>query len=369
MRRSYLILSFLILALRSTYVLAEGASFDCLKAAAPIEQLICSDPQLITLDGALGEAFASFRQRLPEKDRAGALAEQRTWLDRALATDPDRLGRVDADTVVDDAQTLADRARPDLQADRADRGAAAVHCSLRIGRAARGVHHHHGAPRGDLGLHRVEQGVVHGVAAGGQVTGSMHLLEAAGARILLDAAQLAPHRPVDMTVSDVDYLVVSGHKLYAPFGAGALIGRPDWLAAGEPMLAGGGAVRFVSVDEVLWADLPDRAEAGTPNIVGAVALGVACRTLAAADRDRLAAHETALIDDAQARLEAIPGEIEDETAVIRAPTTSEEAARRVTSCWSSGRPRPDSSSRKDVCRWAMTVRASTGRGCAPPRSG
>jgi selenocysteine lyase/cysteine desulfurase len=128
-----------------------------------------------------------------------------------------------------------------------------------------------------------------------------------GARILLDAAQLAPHRPVDMTISDIDYLVFSGHKLYAPFGAGALIGRPDWLSAGEPMLAGGGAVRFVSVDEVLWADLPDRAEAGTPNIVGAVALGVACRTLAAADRDQLAAHETTLVDDAQSRLEAIPG--------------------------------------------------------------
>ena len=80
MRRSSLIVAFIILALRLNYVLAEGASFDCLKAATPIEQIICSDPQLITLDGALGEAFAGFRQRLPEKDRAGALAEQRAWL-------------------------------------------------------------------------------------------------------------------------------------------------------------------------------------------------------------------------------------------------------------------------------------------------
>lgn len=108
-----------------------------------------------------------------------------------------------------------------------------------------------------------------------------------------------------MTASDLDYVAISGHKLYAPLGASALIGRPDWLAGREPMLLGGGAVRFVSVDEVLWADLPDRAEAGTPNIVGAVALGVACRTLAGADRDRLAAHETALIDDAHSRLDAI----------------------------------------------------------------
>jgi uncharacterized protein YecT (DUF1311 family) len=80
MRRCWLILFFAVLAQRSTPLLAEEASFDCLKAAAPIEQLICSDPQLVTLDGALGDAFAGYRQRLPEKDRAGALAEQRAWL-------------------------------------------------------------------------------------------------------------------------------------------------------------------------------------------------------------------------------------------------------------------------------------------------
>jgi selenocysteine lyase/cysteine desulfurase len=127
-----------------------------------------------------------------------------------------------------------------------------------------------------------------------------------GARVMLDAAQLAPHRAIDMAATGVDYIAISGHKLYAPFGAGALIGRSDWLAVGEPMLVGGGAVRFVSADDVVWADLPDRAEAGTPNIIGAVALGVACRTLAAADRAQIAAAETALVDDAQARLEAIP---------------------------------------------------------------
>lgn len=127
------------------------------------------------------------------------------------------------------------------------------------------------------------------------------------ARVLVDAAQLAPHHPIDMTVEDIDYLAISGHKLYAPFGAGALVGRPDWLAAREPFLAGGGAVRYVAVDGVLWADLPDRQEAGSPNVLGAVALGVACRTLQAADMHQRAAAEADLFDLARAGLAAIPG--------------------------------------------------------------
>src|SRR5262249_53971201 len=65
------------------------------------------------------------------------------------------------------------------------------------------------------------------------------------ARVALDAAQLAPHRPIDIQAWDVDYVALSGHKLYAPFGAGALIGRGDWLQAAEPYLAGGGATQQV----------------------------------------------------------------------------------------------------------------------------
>lgn len=127
------------------------------------------------------------------------------------------------------------------------------------------------------------------------------------ARILLDAAQLAPHHLLDISGDDIDYLAMSGHKLYAPFGTGALVGRPDWLAAREPFLAGGGAVRYVTADEVLWADLPDRQEAGSPNVIGAVALGVACRTLLAADMTRLAATEAALLSLARGRFAAVPG--------------------------------------------------------------
>ena len=59
-----------------------------------------------------------------------------------------------------------------------------------------------------------------------------------GARILVDCAQLAPHRAVDVAALDLDWVALSGHKLYAPFGSGALVGRPDWLAGADPYLAG-----------------------------------------------------------------------------------------------------------------------------------
>ena len=127
-----------------------------------------------------------------------------------------------------------------------------------------------------------------------------------GARLLVDAAQLAPHHPIDMAATGIDYLALSGHKLYAPFGAGALIGRADWLA-GRPFLAGGGAVRLVTVDDVVWADLPDRQEAGSPNVVGAVAMGLAADTLAAYGMARIEAEEAALWAYAREAFTAIPG--------------------------------------------------------------
>ncbi|WP_026423689.1 aminotransferase class V-fold PLP-dependent enzyme [Actinokineospora inagensis] len=131
-----------------------------------------------------------------------------------------------------------------------------------------------------------------------------------GARVVLDAAQLAPHRPIDIRALDVDYVVLSGHKLYAPFGSGALIGRADWLKAAEPYLVGGGATAQV-VDHgdrlgVAWAAVPERHEAGSPNVVGAHALAVACDTLAA-DWDSVVAHERELLDRLRAGLATVPG--------------------------------------------------------------
>jgi selenocysteine lyase/cysteine desulfurase len=128
-----------------------------------------------------------------------------------------------------------------------------------------------------------------------------------GARLLVDAAQLAPHARIDMQRDGIDYLALSGHKLYAPYGAGALVGERDWLSAGDPFLRGGGAVKLVTIEETLWAELPDRQEAGSPNVIGAVALGVACDALAAAGMDRIAAEETELLAYARTRLAAVEG--------------------------------------------------------------
>ncbi|PZR53515.1 cysteine desulfurase [Xylanimonas oleitrophica] len=115
-----------------------------------------------------------------------------------------------------------------------------------------------------------------------------------GARVTLDGAQLVPHRRFSLAGTGVDYVAFSGHKTYAPFGAGALVGRRDWLDAGTPYLAGGGAVRRVRAGEAVWHEGPARHEAGSPNVVGAVALAAACEALAAVDPQRLRAHEEAL---------------------------------------------------------------------------
>jgi selenocysteine lyase/cysteine desulfurase len=132
------------------------------------------------------------------------------------------------------------------------------------------------------------------------------LAHAAGARVVVDAAQLAPHRPFSLAETGADYVAISGHKLYAPYGAGALIGRRDWLDAGRPYLAGGGAVTNVAVAHTSWEPAPQRHEAGSPNVIGALALGVAATELTAV-AGRLAEHDGALRERLVSGLTAIPG--------------------------------------------------------------
>ncbi|MDQ0813886.1 selenocysteine lyase/cysteine desulfurase [Streptomyces sp. B3I7] len=132
-----------------------------------------------------------------------------------------------------------------------------------------------------------------------------------GARVVLDAAQLAPHHPVSVQDLDVDWVAFSGHKLYAPFGSGVLAGRADWLTAAEPYLAGGGASRRVTrradggVD-VEWHEGAARHEAGSPNVIGAHAVASACKALTEAGWDTLVAREIHLIDRVRAGLADVP---------------------------------------------------------------
>ncbi|WHM39064.1 aminotransferase class V-fold PLP-dependent enzyme [Streptomyces sp. BPTC-684] len=132
-----------------------------------------------------------------------------------------------------------------------------------------------------------------------------------GARIVLDAAQLAPHHPVSVRELDVDWIAFSGHKLYAPFGSGVLAGRADWLQASEPYLAGGGASRKVArradggVD-VEWHATAARHEAGSPNVIGVYAIASACKALTEAGFEGLVEREKHLIAKVREGLAAVP---------------------------------------------------------------
>lgn len=156
------------------------------------------------------------------------------------------------------------------------------------------------------------------VTGASNVTGYMpdiHALarrvHAAGAQILVDCAQLAPHRRIDMRGLDdpghLDYVTLSAHKMYAPFGTGAVVGRRDTFEAVEPEHRGGGTIDFVALDSVSWAKAPDRDEAGTPNVVGAVALAAAIKALSEIGMDQIAAHEAKLRAHALDRLARIDG--------------------------------------------------------------
>lgn len=156
------------------------------------------------------------------------------------------------------------------------------------------------------------------VTGGTNVTGLMpdvHRLaervHAAGAQIFVDCAQLAPHRAINIgRLADprhLDYVALSAHKMYAPFGTGALVGRRDTFEQGEPEQRGGGTIAFVSPSAVDWAHGPDRDEAGSPNVVGAVALAAAIVALQRVGMDTIARHEAELTADLLARLATIPG--------------------------------------------------------------
>lgn len=134
---------------------------------------------------------------------------------------------------------------------------------------------------------------------------------AAGARIFVDAAQLAPHRPINMLEDDdpghIDFLALSAHKMYAPFGTGALVGPIAFFEQGDPDAVGGGVVDVVTLETAVWNKPPHKEEAGSPNVVGGVALAEAVTLLESIGMQNIAVHEAALLAYAYRRLKRVHG--------------------------------------------------------------
>jgi len=129
---------------------------------------------------------------------------------------------------------------------------------------------------------------------------------AVGARVLVDGAQSAPHLPVDVPSLGCDWYAFSGHKMCGPTGIGGLWGRRELLEAMPPFHGGGDMIEWVELDRSTYAPLPNRLEAGTPNIAGAVGMGAAADYLAGIGRDAILAHERELVGYAMERLGEIP---------------------------------------------------------------
>ncbi len=132
-----------------------------------------------------------------------------------------------------------------------------------------------------------------------------------GAKIFVDCAQLAPHRQVEMRShrdeGHLDFIAFSAHKMYAPYGVGALVGPKAIFEGGDPDHVGGGTVDVVTDKVAYWAAPPDKDEPGTPNLLGAVALAQACRLLERVGFPAIVEHERELTKLALAELKRIDG--------------------------------------------------------------
>ena len=131
--------------------------------------------------------------------------------------------------------------------------------------------------------------------------------KAAGATVLIDGAQSAPHIPVDVVELGCDFFAFSGHKVLGPTGIGVLWGRREILDAMPPFMGGGSMIRKVELTHSTWADVPARIEAGTPAIAEAIGLGAALDYLHNVGLENVAAHEHDLLGYALERLAEVPG--------------------------------------------------------------
>jgi len=133
------------------------------------------------------------------------------------------------------------------------------------------------------------------------------IAHAAGAVIVVDAAQAAPHMKIDVQDLDCDFLGFSGHKMCGPTGIGVLYGKQALLEDMEPIEFGGEMIDFVDLHESTWKELPWKFEGGTPNIAGAIGLGAAIDFLTEIGMDKIAEHEHSLVEYALSEMEKVEG--------------------------------------------------------------
>ena len=150
----------------------------------------------------------------------------------------------------------------------------------------------------------------------------IEMAHARGVPVLVDGAQAAPHVNVDVQALDCDFFVFSGHKMFGPTGIGALYGRWDLLSSMPPYQGGGEMIRSVTFAKTEYADPPARFEAGTPNIVGAIAMGAAVDYLQGIGLEAIGRYESGLLDYATEALSAVPGVRLVGTATHRASVVS-----------------------------------------------
>jgi cysteine desulfurase/selenocysteine lyase len=153
-------------------------------------------------------------------------------------------------------------------------------------------------------------GIVHISNALGTLNPIKAMIDMAHARgipVLVDGAQSVPHMAVDVQALDCDFFAFSGHKVYGPSGIGVLYGKTEHLKAMPPYQGGGDMIRSVTFEKTEYADLPNKFEAGTPNIAGVIGLGAALNWVSELGLAAIAAHEHKLLDYATAQLSEIPG--------------------------------------------------------------
>ena len=133
------------------------------------------------------------------------------------------------------------------------------------------------------------------------------LAHSVGAVTLIDGAQSCPHFAIDVQDLDADFYVASGHKMYAPTGIGFLYGKEEWLQKLPPYKGGGDMIKTVCFEGTTYADLPYKLEAGTPNICGGIAYGVAIDYMHSLDMADIAHHEHTLLKYAHEQIHALGG--------------------------------------------------------------